>query len=275
MAPGRFESDFRQQGWIDTLGLKQIFSIFSVYSFKKPLTSRSLYFREGLPLTPFVDVEGHSRSCDTKDYGKVWLGFFFSETKREGKLRSYISCASCIAVKIPGSLTILADCFLMVAWDDRNLYNYRVASNYSDNRWKWPRHLPNRHYKTLSDIYKRDKLRVCSVTSCNWFLLCSLFLSRRAASYISARKVSRVTTSRLQEIVSWQFAFVSIANLCVTAADRYIAIVIPFITTLRSWPLGPTIFSVPSQSKLMYAPHRRLPDLEYPTYIPSHQWRVV
>ena len=30
MAPGSAESDFRQQGWIDTLGLKQFFSIFSV-----------------------------------------------------------------------------------------------------------------------------------------------------------------------------------------------------------------------------------------------------
>ena len=30
MAKGRAESDFRQQGWIDTLGLKQIFSIYSV-----------------------------------------------------------------------------------------------------------------------------------------------------------------------------------------------------------------------------------------------------
>ena len=30
MAPGKAESDFRQQGWIDTLGLKQIFSIVSV-----------------------------------------------------------------------------------------------------------------------------------------------------------------------------------------------------------------------------------------------------
>ena len=30
MAPGRAESDFGLQGWIDTLGLKQIFSIFSV-----------------------------------------------------------------------------------------------------------------------------------------------------------------------------------------------------------------------------------------------------
>ena len=30
MAPGRAESDFGQQGWIDTLGLKQIFSISSV-----------------------------------------------------------------------------------------------------------------------------------------------------------------------------------------------------------------------------------------------------
>ena len=29
MAPERAESDFGQQGWIDTLGLKQIFSIFS------------------------------------------------------------------------------------------------------------------------------------------------------------------------------------------------------------------------------------------------------
>ena len=30
MAPGRAESDFGLQGWIDTLGLKQIFLIFSV-----------------------------------------------------------------------------------------------------------------------------------------------------------------------------------------------------------------------------------------------------
>ena len=30
MAPGTAESDFGQQGWIDTLGLKQIFSILSV-----------------------------------------------------------------------------------------------------------------------------------------------------------------------------------------------------------------------------------------------------
>ena len=30
MAAGRAESDFGQQDWIDTLGLKQIFSIFSV-----------------------------------------------------------------------------------------------------------------------------------------------------------------------------------------------------------------------------------------------------
>lgn len=141
-----------------------------------------------------------------------------------------------------------------------------MAFNYSDNRWKWPRHLFHRHYKTPSDIYKRDKLRVCSITSCNWFLLCSLFLSRRAASYISFEKA--LSCDILQEIVSWQFAFVSIANLCVTAADRYIAIVIPFIRTLRSWPFGPTIFSVPS-SKLMNAPHRRVPDLEYPTLIYS------
>ena len=30
MASGRAESDFGPQGWIDTLGLKQIFLIFSV-----------------------------------------------------------------------------------------------------------------------------------------------------------------------------------------------------------------------------------------------------
>ena len=32
MAPGAAESDFDLQGWIDTLGLKQIFLIFSVSS---------------------------------------------------------------------------------------------------------------------------------------------------------------------------------------------------------------------------------------------------
>ena len=32
MAPGAAESDFDVQGWIDTLGLKQIFLIFSVSS---------------------------------------------------------------------------------------------------------------------------------------------------------------------------------------------------------------------------------------------------
>ena len=31
MAPGKAESDFGLQGWIDTLGLKQIFLIFSAY----------------------------------------------------------------------------------------------------------------------------------------------------------------------------------------------------------------------------------------------------
>ena len=32
MAPGRAEPDFGLQGWIDTLGLKQIFLIYSEYS---------------------------------------------------------------------------------------------------------------------------------------------------------------------------------------------------------------------------------------------------
>ena len=31
MAPGRAESDFGLQGWIGTLGLKEIFLIFSIY----------------------------------------------------------------------------------------------------------------------------------------------------------------------------------------------------------------------------------------------------
>ena len=42
MAPGRFESDFPQQGWIDTLGLKQIFSIFSVYTVNSQLSILNL-----------------------------------------------------------------------------------------------------------------------------------------------------------------------------------------------------------------------------------------
>ena len=43
MAPRRAETDFGQQGWIDTLGLKQIFSIFSAVILK--LKSKNLCMR--------------------------------------------------------------------------------------------------------------------------------------------------------------------------------------------------------------------------------------
>ena len=43
MATGRAESDFGLQGWIDTLGLKQIFSIFSVRAFHFVIV-RKLFF---------------------------------------------------------------------------------------------------------------------------------------------------------------------------------------------------------------------------------------
>ena len=43
MAPTRAESDFGLQGWIDTLGLKQIFLIYSVYFFAVPTREKAQF----------------------------------------------------------------------------------------------------------------------------------------------------------------------------------------------------------------------------------------
>lgn len=69
-------------------------------------------------------------------------------------------------------------------------------------------------------------------TSTNWFVLSlavadfSFALCFFPVAYFCEKALSCETD--LRGIVSWQFAFISIANLCIMAADRYSAIVIPF-----------------------------------------------
>ena len=64
MAPGTADSDFGQQGWIDTLGLKQIFSIFSVlYSHcynniknKSKTAERAKHNKYSVKITDVIDA---------------------------------------------------------------------------------------------------------------------------------------------------------------------------------------------------------------------------
>ena len=53
MAPGKAESDFGLQAWIDTLGLKQIFLIFSAYPELREvkLVTLKMFFSSFFPRT--------------------------------------------------------------------------------------------------------------------------------------------------------------------------------------------------------------------------------
>lgn len=91
-------------------------------------------------------------------------------------------------------------------------------------------------------------------TSTNWFVL-----SLAAADFSFAIcyfpvayfcDTAFVCDSALRGIVTWQFATISIANLCAMAADRYIAIVVPFkyvrlMTTSCVWGLIGSAWGLP------------------------------
>ncbi|XP_078357375.1 adenosine receptor A2a-like [Oculina patagonica] len=91
-------------------------------------------------------------------------------------------------------------------------------------------------------------------TSTNWFVL-----SLAAADFSFAVcffpvayfcEAAFTCDNVLRGIVSWQFATISIANLCAMAADRYIAIVIPFkyvrlMTTRRVFLLIGSAWGIP------------------------------
>lgn len=74
-----------------------------------------------------------------------------------------------------------------------------------------------------------------------FFALC--FFPAAPRHIFLSRKLSRVTTSFKKSCRgSLHLSPSRTIQVRVTAADRYIAIVIPFIRTLRSWPFGLTIF---------------------------------
>ena len=74
MAPGRAESDFGLQGWIDTLGLKQILLIFSLWRAAREKLSEVQLLRLGAPShtsAPFYLRTWNLRAYARKNYAKV------------------------------------------------------------------------------------------------------------------------------------------------------------------------------------------------------------
>ena len=131
------------------------------------------------------------RHQTTVRFKNFWSGSFF-QRRREDKLRSYyISCTSGVAVDLPGSLTksvyflmvkMIAS-YITIAWlftttaiIGNGLVTYLIVIK-----------------KTPSDIHKL----VCFVTRCSWFLLCSLFLSRRIFLWESSLVWDRPSRNRV------------------------------------------------------------------------------